>query len=196
MVLPTSLSFFVTAITAKRRWLRGRNASIASRQSGLRPSLNALHHPASLSLENLGSGQSPVSRRLLLVQALALPHGLLTVNEDRVCIMNNAVADRISQNGVGQLVSPSGNVELRAQDGGSSPVTRFHDFKQITASLNFRNTSPSMSINNGLSKGLCPAIFFCATFHVADISHSLLVSASQRIMLRPLFRSPFSNSSS
>ena len=45
---------------------------------------------------NLGSGQSPVSRRLLLVQALALPHGLLTVNEDRVCIMNNAVADRIS----------------------------------------------------------------------------------------------------
>ena len=27
----TSLSFFVTAITAKRRWLRGRNASIASR---------------------------------------------------------------------------------------------------------------------------------------------------------------------
>ena len=93
--------FFVTAITAKRRWLRGRNASIASRQSGLRPSLNALHHPTSLSLENLkgenlGSGQSPVSRRLLLVQALALPHGLLTVNEDRVCIMNNAVADRIS----------------------------------------------------------------------------------------------------
>ena len=61
----------------------------------------ALYHPASLSLENLkaknlGSGQSPVSRRLLLVQALALPHGLLTVNEDRVCIMNNAVADRIS----------------------------------------------------------------------------------------------------
>ena len=93
--------FFVTAITAKRRWLRGRNASIASRQSGLRPSLNALHHPTSLSLENLkaenlGSGQCPVSRRLLLVQALALPHGLLTVNEDRVCIMNNAVADRIS----------------------------------------------------------------------------------------------------
>ena len=137
-MLPTSLSFYVTAITAKRRWLRGRNASIASRQSGLRPSLNALHHPTSLSLENLkaenlGSGQSPVSRRLLLVQALALPHGLLTVNEDRVCIMNNAVADRISQNGVGQLVSLSGNVELRAQDGGCSPVTRFHDFKQITA---------------------------------------------------------------
>ena len=74
-----------------------------------------------------------MSRRLLLVQALALPHGLLTVNEDRVCIMNNAVADRISQNGVGQLVSLSGNVELRAQDGGCSPVTRFHDFKQITA---------------------------------------------------------------
>ena len=31
VMLPTSLSFFVTAITAKRRWLRGRNASIASR---------------------------------------------------------------------------------------------------------------------------------------------------------------------
>ena len=65
-----------------------------------------LHHPASLSMEtlnaiNLGSGQSPVSRRLLLVQALALPHGLLTVNEDRVGVMDDAVADCVSQNGIG-----------------------------------------------------------------------------------------------
>lgn len=98
----------------------------------------ALHHPAPLSLENLkainlGSGQSPVSRRLLLVQALALPHGLLTINEDRVCVMDDAIADRVCQNGIGQLVPPSGNVKLGTQDGRCPLVARFHDLKQVSA---------------------------------------------------------------
>ena len=57
--------------------------------------------PGNLKAINLGSGQSPVSRRLLLVLALALPHGLLTINEDRVCVMDDAVADCVSQNGIG-----------------------------------------------------------------------------------------------
>ena len=91
---------------------------------------------ASLSMENLkainlGSGQSPVSRRLLSVQALALAHGLLTVNENRVCVMDNAVANRISKDRIRELVPPPRNVELGTQNGGSPPVASIHDLKQI-----------------------------------------------------------------
>ena len=49
-------------------------------------------------------------------------------------------------------------------------------------SLSFRNTSPSVSINSGLSKGLCPATFFCATFHAKDKQQQLkteVASAAQ-----------------
>ena len=57
---------------------------------------------------------------------------------------------------VGQLVSPSGNVELRAQDGGCSPVTRFHDFKQITAFAFFqRIQQPLVNDQQGVFLVLC-----------------------------------------
>ena len=54
-------------------------------------------------------------KALLLFQTLPFSHRFLTVNEDRISIMHNAITDGISQNRIRQFFPPTGNVKLRAQ---------------------------------------------------------------------------------
>ena len=52
----------------------------------------------------------------LLLHALPLAHGLLTVNNHLVGIVDNAVADGVCQDRIANLLSPPGYCELRAED--------------------------------------------------------------------------------
>ena len=57
-----------------------------------------------------------------ILQALAFTHGFLTSDDDRVGIMDNAVADGVSQNRICEFVSPAGDVKLGAKNRGRTLV--------------------------------------------------------------------------
>ena len=57
-----------------------------------------------------------------ILQALAFTHGFLTSDDDRVGIMNNAVADGVSQNRICEFVPPAGDVKLGAKNRGRTLV--------------------------------------------------------------------------
>lgn len=58
----------------------------------------------------------------LLVEALTFSHRFLAADENRVCIVHDAVTDGVSQNRISQFVTPAGNVELGTQNGRSSLI--------------------------------------------------------------------------
>ena len=67
----------------------------------------------------------------LLLHTFPLAHGLLAVNDHLVGIMDNPVADGVSQDRIANLFSPSGYRELRAEDRRSILVSGFCNLKQI-----------------------------------------------------------------
>ena len=64
-----------------------------------------------------------------ILQVLPLAHGLLAANDYGVGVVDDAVADGIGQQRVGQLFRPARNVKLGAEDRGVSLVPGLHDFQ-------------------------------------------------------------------
>lgn len=77
-------------------------------------------------------GEPKAPYALDLRHALPLSHGFLAIDYDWVRIVNNAVSDGIRQNGITDLILPSRNIELGAEDGGSLLVSCLGNFKQIS----------------------------------------------------------------
>ena len=61
------------------------------------------------------------------MQPLPLAHGFLAAKDYGVGVMNNSVADGISQQWVRQLFRPARNVKLGTEDRGVSLVPGLHD---------------------------------------------------------------------
>ena len=64
-----------------------------------------------------------------ILQSLPLTHGFLTANDYGVGIVDDSVADGISQQRVRQLLRPARNVKLGTEDRGVSLVPGLHDFQ-------------------------------------------------------------------
>ena len=64
-----------------------------------------------------------------VLQTLPLTHGFLAANDYGVGIVDNSVADGISQQWVRQLFRPARNVKLGTEDRGVSLVPGLHDFQ-------------------------------------------------------------------
>ena len=64
-----------------------------------------------------------------VLQTLPLAHGFLASNDHGVSIVDDSVADGISQQWVRQLFRPARNVKLGAEDRGVSLVPGLHDFQ-------------------------------------------------------------------
>ena len=90
-----------------------------------------------MSMPDLGSyklctGIAEESRTSLLsgvLQPLPLAHGFLAANDYGVGVVDDAVADGICQQRVGQLFRPARNIKLGAEDRGVSLVPGLHDFQ-------------------------------------------------------------------
>ena len=63
-----------------------------------------------------------------VLQALSLAHGFLTANDHSIGIVDDPVADGISQKRGGQFLRPSRDVKLGTEDRGVSLVPGLHDF--------------------------------------------------------------------
>lgn len=68
---------------------------------------------------------------VLFLHALLLAHGLLAVNNHLVGIMDDPVADGISQDWITNLFPPSGHRKLGADDRRSVLVSGFRNFQKI-----------------------------------------------------------------
>ena len=66
-----------------------------------------------------------------LLQALPLAHGFFSANDYGVSIVDDSVADGISQQWVRQLFRPARNVKLGAENRGVSLVPGLHDFQEV-----------------------------------------------------------------
>ena len=64
-----------------------------------------------------------------ILQSLPLTHGFLTANDYGVGVVDDSVADGISQQWVRQLFRPARNVKLGTEDRGVSLVPGLHDFQ-------------------------------------------------------------------
>ena len=64
-----------------------------------------------------------------VLQPLLLAHGFLAANDHGVGIVDDSVADGISQQRVRQLLRPARNVKLGTEDRGVSLVPGLHDFQ-------------------------------------------------------------------
>lgn len=73
--------------------------------------------------------------------AKTFAHGFLAVDHNTVSIVYHPVADCIGNQGISDLVAPSRNVELGAQDGRSLLVARISYLQKIT-SLAFLQRKP------------------------------------------------------
>ena len=64
-----------------------------------------------------------------ILQPLPLAHGFLAANDYGVGVVNNSVADGISQQWVRQLFRPARNVKLGTEDRGVLLVQGLHNFQ-------------------------------------------------------------------
>ena len=64
-----------------------------------------------------------------VLQPLPLAHGFLAANDYGVGVVDDSVADGISQQWVRQLFRSARNVKLGTEDRGVSLVSGFHDFQ-------------------------------------------------------------------
>ena len=62
-----------------------------------------------------------------VLQPLPLAHGFLAANDYGVGVVDDSVADGISQQWIGQFLRPARNVKLGAEDRGVSLVPGLHD---------------------------------------------------------------------
>ena len=91
------------------------------------------------------------------MQTLPLTHGFFSANDYGVGIVDDSVADGISQQRVRQLLRPARNVKLGTEDRGVSLVPGLHDFQQ-NPGLRFFQRVQKPFINNEQSMRVCQNI--------------------------------------
>ena len=64
-----------------------------------------------------------------ILQPPSLAHGFLAANHYSIGVVDDAVADGVGQQRIGQLLRPARNVKLGTEDRGVSLVPGLHDFQ-------------------------------------------------------------------